>query len=171
MPKYLWLPRLVYMQGVETVKQLGPWSSLSIKVCAQHGDWNSRDHGMSIYSGGETRHNEILLFKLNNTLEVKVNHSKTAGILTKAFTPLVQIWWSQLKRVMGYCKDNSLLTQTHIDTGTCTDAGNNNTRRPKLAPQLKAPTVCMIHRMLAVNICGILKMVTWPLFISYWAII
>ena len=37
-PKYLRLPRSIYMQSVENVKQSGPWNSLGIEICAEDGD-------------------------------------------------------------------------------------------------------------------------------------
>ena len=45
---------------------------------------------------------------------------------------MVQIWWSQLERVMSYRADN-LGVDAHTRTHTQTDAGNENTRRRKLA--------------------------------------
>ena len=59
--------------------------------------------------------------------------SKTLGILTKLFYPLVQIWWSQLERVVA--RTNLWLTHIHTYKRTHTDAGNDNTRMPKLAPE------------------------------------
>ena len=45
--------------------------------------------------------------------------SKTLGILTKLFYPLVQIWWSQLERVTSYRSDKPVInTHTHIQTHT-----------------------------------------------------
>ena len=45
---------------------------------------------------------------------------------------MVQIWWSQLERMMSYRADKQGV-DAHIRTHTQTDAGNDNTRRPKLA--------------------------------------
>ena len=38
MPKYSRLPRSVYVQSVETVKQAGAWNSLGIEVHVEDGD-------------------------------------------------------------------------------------------------------------------------------------
>ena len=57
---------------------------------------------------------------------------KTIGILTKVFTPLNQIWWFSLERVMSYCADKQVI-DTHTDTHTHMDSGIDSTRMPKLA--------------------------------------
>ena len=43
-PKYPRLPRSIYVQHVETVKQSGPWNNLGIWAHAEDGDWNSQPH-------------------------------------------------------------------------------------------------------------------------------
>ena len=55
-----------YMQRMESTKQSGPWSSLGNHGYYVFLQW-------FIYSGGKTRHNEILTFKIKLTLKVKVN--------------------------------------------------------------------------------------------------
>ena len=57
---------------------------------------------------------------------------KTIGILTEVFYTYGQNWWSSLERMMSYRADK-LRVDARARTHTQTDAGNDNTRRPKLA--------------------------------------
>ena len=62
-----------------------------------------------------------LNLKLNLTFKGQgLFSNKTTGILTKVFAPMIQILYYQVGGVL-----------THPDTHT--NAGNDNTRRPKLA--------------------------------------
>ena len=117
-----------YVLSMETVKQLGPWSNLY-----SHG-YYVLTLWLCIYSAGETRRNDILSFKLNLTLKVKVNHSPKKQDLNQSALHL----WSKLGDPSlngGWAMIWKLRvdTRTHIHTDTQTDARNNNTWRPKLA--------------------------------------
>ena len=89
MPKYPQLPRLVYVQRFETMKQLGLWSSLGIHVCAEDGapetvriikkSWYS--WLLYIYSSG-------CIFTPVITAQNKMD------LLRKLFCTSGQIWWS-----------------------------------------------------------------------------
>ena len=76
---------------------------------------------------------QFFTLKLNLTLKVKVNHPKNKGILTKVFytygANLVILAWTGVELSRGQASDY----RTHGRTDTQTDAGNDNTRRPKLA--------------------------------------
>ena len=50
----------------------------------------------------------------------------------RCFASLVQIWWSLLEWAMSYRADK-LVIDIHTRTQRPTDAGDDNTRRPKLA--------------------------------------
>ena len=65
-----------------------------------------------------------------------VHFVKAIGILTKVFATFVRILWFQIEWVMTYRADQlGVDTHTHAGkhTHTHTDAGNDNTMRPKLA--------------------------------------
>ena len=76
-------------EPVGTVKG-SRYTYICISMCWGWRPWNSWDHDavyvvvaimyllywLYIYTGGETRHNEILIFRLNLTLKVKVNYSQ-----------------------------------------------------------------------------------------------
>ena len=85
--------------------------------------------------GGEFLHGQAqngvnFYYKLNLALKVKVNQPKTIGILTKVFCI--------------FCPNLVVLVQGwHRHTLTHTDAGNNNTRRPKLASDKKWVTIIL----------------------------
>ena len=85
---------------------------------------------------------QLLTLKLNLTLKVKVNHPpKTIGILTKVFYTygpnLVILAWTGDELSRGQASDY----RTHGRTDTQTDAGNDNTRRPKLASGKNGPSL------------------------------
>ena len=132
---------------METMKQSGPRSSLGTHMGLS---WSCDGYAFPVVVEPE-----ILTFKLNLTLKVKVNHPQTRGILTEVFcTPganLVilawmgdELWCGQAQYgvnlvnfewVMSYHMDK--LGDGWMDTHTQTDAGNN-TRMPKLASGKKA---------------------------------
>ena len=114
---------------METVKHSGPWGRL--------GRWSSLMGMMAImyllgwlciYSGGQTRHNEIWLLKLNLTLtfNLKTNRDLNQGVL-HLLSELGVLAWMGYE--LSYGQTCDWCTDT---THTQTDAGNN-TRRRKLA--------------------------------------
>ena len=83
---------------------------------------------------------QVFTLKLNFTLKVKVSHfqspPKTIEILTKVFYTfgpnLAILAWTGLELSRGKQVIDTQ-TDTHTRTHTYTDAGDDNTRRPKLA--------------------------------------
>ena len=120
---WTWISRSITLQSNRGLDQgiLHPWSRFGDP--SLNGWWvmvQTREWG------------EFLKFNL--TLKVKVKHPKTIEILSKVFCTQAQGWHTHA-RTHTHTRADGWRTngRTDIHKHTNTDAGNNNTQRPKLA--------------------------------------